>query len=113
MNSNGTDYLVKVSISDIANTKRKKKELHEKLTDIANDFHSYESLLSNGISAHYFNNLYRAAEFVDICETKGKEPLNTHLIQANGRQLHIQDVDKLNSFPIGGFYHKRDGSVEY
>ena len=112
MTSKGRDYLVNVTISNIATTTKEKEEFHEVLTNIANDFHSYDSLLNNGTSAHYFNNIYRAAEFVEICKTKGREPLETHLTQANGYQLAIQDVDKLNSFPRGGFHHKKDGSVE-
>tara|TARA_Y100000310_G_C20453772_1_gene702033 strand:- start:172 stop:510 length:339 start_codon:yes stop_codon:yes gene_type:complete len=112
MNSSRKDYLVNVSISDVASTRREKKELHVVLTKIAKDYHSGGSLLLNGTSAHYFNDLDKAAQFVDTCQTKGKEPLSTYLIQADGRQLTIQDIDKLHSVLRGGFYYKRDGSIE-
>ncbi len=107
-----TDYVVKVSINDVAKTNDNKDELHQLLKGIANDHHSYESLLTEGISNHYFNNLVKAAEFVDICKTKGKEPLNAILTQANGNQLYMKDVDRLTSLRFYEFNQKRDGSIE-
>ncbi len=106
------DYVVKVHINKVAKTNKDKGELHLLLEEIANDHLSYDSLLTEGISNHYFNNLVKAAEFVDICRTKGRESLNAILTQANGNQLYMKDVDRLTSLRFYEFSQKRDGSIE-
>ena len=108
-----TDYVVKVHINKVAKSNKDKDELHLLLEEIANDHLSYDSLLTEDISNHYFNNLIKAAEFAEVCKTKGKEPLNAILTQANGNQLYMKDVDRLTSIKFYQFNQKRDGSIEY
>ena len=106
-------YRVEVFINEIAKTQKDNLDLHQVLTKISNDYRSYDSNLIRKVSLHYFNDLHKAAEFSEVCKTKGKLPLETILIQANGSQLNIQDNDKLSSLKFYEHCQKRDGITEY